>query len=143
MALARADGPSPPGSAYTYDWIENLLGLNMHSADTVLPQFQHPAVGEKIALGSNRMRLERVEPSRVLAWRSEDGNWVWSFVITDQVGTTRLISRSRFRLPTLAARIGMVPMEAATLITKRKMLHGSSSEPSVSSARRPSDYSVQ
>ena len=36
-------GPSPRGGAYTYDWIENLLGLNMHSADRVLPEFQHPA----------------------------------------------------------------------------------------------------
>src|SRR6185312_5121431 len=23
-------GPAPRGGAYTYDWIENLLGLNMH-----------------------------------------------------------------------------------------------------------------
>ncbi len=96
----------------------------MHSADTVLPQFQRPAVGEKIALGSNRMRLERVEPGRVLAWRSEDGNWVWTFVLTDQDGTTRLISRNRFRLPTLVARIGMVPMEGASLVMERKMLLG-------------------
>ena len=36
-------GPSPRGGAYTYDWIENLLGLNMHSVDRVLPEFQHPA----------------------------------------------------------------------------------------------------
>ena len=36
-------GPSPRGGAYTYDWIENLLGLDMHSADRVLPEFQHPA----------------------------------------------------------------------------------------------------
>ncbi len=70
------------------------------------------------------MRLDRVVPGRVLAWRSEDGNWVWTFVLTDQVGTTRLISRNRFRLTTLAARIGMVPMEAASLIMERKMLHG-------------------
>ena len=35
-------GPSPRGGAYTYDWIENLLGLDMHSADTVLPEFQDP-----------------------------------------------------------------------------------------------------
>jgi len=27
------------GGAYTYDWIENLLGLDMHSADAVLPEF--------------------------------------------------------------------------------------------------------
>ena len=66
-------GPSPRGGAYTYDWIENLLGLDMHSVDHVLPDFQHPAVGDTIGLGSNRMRLDRVEPARVLAWRSEDG----------------------------------------------------------------------
>src|SRR6266536_968098 len=30
-------GPSPRGGAYTYDWIENLLRLNMHSSDRVLP----------------------------------------------------------------------------------------------------------
>src|ERR1700687_6213105 len=74
-------GPSPRGGAYTYDWIENLLGLNMHSADRALPKFQHPQVGDAIVFGSNRMRLERIEPERVLAWRSEDGNWVWSFVL--------------------------------------------------------------
>ena len=39
-------GPAPRGGAYTYDWIENLLGLNMHSADRVLPEFQHPEIGD-------------------------------------------------------------------------------------------------
>src|SRR6266540_5212603 len=37
-------GPSPRGGAYTYDWIENLLGLDMHSVDRVLPEFQQPDV---------------------------------------------------------------------------------------------------
>ena len=117
-------GPSPRGGAYTYDWIENLLGLDMHSTDRVLPQFQHPQVGDTIGFGSNRMRLARVEPGRVLAWRSEDGNWVWTFVLRSEDGRTRLISRNRFRLPTLAARIGMTPMEPASLVMERKMLLG-------------------
>jgi hypothetical protein len=117
-------GPSPRGGAYTYDWIENLLGLNMHSADTVLSAFQHPEVGDTIGYGANRMRLERVEPEHVLAWRSEDGNWVWTFVLNQTNGTTRLISRNRFRLPRLADRIGMVPMEPASLLMERKMLLG-------------------
>jgi hypothetical protein len=117
-------GPSPRGGAYTYDWIENLLGLNMHSVDCVLPEFQHPEVGDTIGLGSNRMRLERVEPRHLLAWRSEDGNWVWTFVLRAHNGTTRLISRNRFRLPTIAARIGMLPMEPGSLLMERKMLRG-------------------
>jgi hypothetical protein len=117
-------GPSPRGGAYTYDWVENLIGLGMHSADHVLPEFQHPEVGDTIGYGKNRMRVERVEPERVLAWRSEDGNWVWTFVLEDEEGSTRLISRNRFRLPTLATRLGMIPMEPASLLMERKMLLG-------------------
>src|SRR3954471_19073360 len=55
-------GPAPRGGAYTYDWIENLLGLGMHSVDHVLEEFQHPRVGDVIGFGSNQMRVERVEP---------------------------------------------------------------------------------
>lgn len=99
-------GPSPRGGAYTYDWIENLLRLHMHTVDRVLPEFQHPETGDTIVLGTNRMRLERVEPEHVLAWRSEDGNWAWTFVMTEHDGTTRIISRNRYRRPTLAARSG-------------------------------------
>jgi hypothetical protein len=117
-------GPSPRGGAYTYDWIENLLGLDMHSVDRVLPEFQHPAIGDTIGFGKNRMRLERVEPEHVLAWRSEDGNWVWTFVLREHDQQTRVISRNRFRLPTLVARVGMLPMEPASLLMERKMLRG-------------------
>jgi hypothetical protein len=117
-------GPSPRAGAYSYDWIENFLGLNMHSADHVLAEFQHPQVGETIGLGSNQMRLERVEPEHVLAWRSQDGNWVWTFVLGGEGNRTRLISRNRFRLPTPIARLGMLPMEPASLVMERKMLRG-------------------
>jgi hypothetical protein len=117
-------GPGPRGGAYTYDWIENLLGLDMHSVDRILPEFQHPRVGDTIGYGSNRMRLERAEPERVLAWRSEDGNWVWTFVLEHGDGSTRLISRNRFRVPTLVARLGMLPVEPASLVMERKMLRG-------------------
>jgi hypothetical protein len=129
-------GPAPRGGAYTYDWIENLLGLDMHSADRVLPEFQHPHVGDTIGYGANRMRIERVEPEHVLAWRSEDGNWVWAFVLEKSDGSTRLISRNRFRLPTLAARLGMVPMEPASLVMERKMLLGIKERAERASAER-------
>jgi hypothetical protein len=117
-------GPSPRGGAYTYDWIENLLGLNMHSADRVLPEFQHPQVGDTIGYGPNRMRVEVVDLGRAFVWRSEDHNWVWSFILRERDGVTRLISRNRFRLPNLAARAGMLLMESASLVMERKMLLG-------------------
>src|SRR6478672_11945790 len=117
-------GPSPRGGAYTYDWIENLLGLDMHSADRVLHEYQHPHIGDTLGYGKNQMRYERVEPGRLLAIRSQDGNWVWSFVLDERDGKTRLISRNRFRLRSLAARVGMIPMEPASLVMERKMLRG-------------------
>jgi hypothetical protein len=112
------------GGAYTYDWIENLLRLDMHSVDRILPEFQHPQVGDTIGFGSNQMRVERVEPQQVLSWRSQDGNWVWTFVLAERDDMTMLISRNRFRLPTLGARIGMLPMEPGSVVMERKMLRG-------------------
>ncbi len=117
-------GPSPRGGAYTYDWIENRLGLDMHSTDYVLQEFQHPEVGDTVDFGARRMRLDRVETDKVLAWRSEDGRWVWTFVLESSDGGTRLISRNRFHLATRAARAGAVPMEAGSLVMERKMLRG-------------------
>jgi hypothetical protein len=118
-------GPSPRGGAYTYDWIENLFGLNMHSARHVLPEFQHPEVGDGFGYGANKMTFAIVEPEHVLATRSADGNWVWAFILRPEAdGTMRLISRNRFRLPSLRDRIGMIPMEPGSLVMERKMLLG-------------------
>jgi hypothetical protein len=117
-------GPRPRGGAYTYDWIENLLGLDMHSADTVIPDYQHPRVGEGFGFGANKMTFRIVEPERVLAIQSADGNWIWSFVLVERPAGTRLISRNRFRLPRMRDRIGMLPMELGSLVMERKMLYG-------------------
>jgi hypothetical protein len=63
----------------------------MHSVDHVLPEYQHPQLGDTIALGSSRMRIERVDPEHVLAWRSDDSKWVWTFVVKERDGRTRLL----------------------------------------------------
>jgi hypothetical protein len=70
------------------------------------------------------MSYKLVEPEHVLATRSADGNWVWAFVLEEQDGKTRLISRNRFRLPKLKDKVGMIPMEPGSLIMERKMLLG-------------------
>ena len=129
-------GPAPRGGAYTYDWIENLLGLNMHSVERVLPEYQDPQVGDTLDLGARRMRFERVESERVIAWRSDDRNWVWTFVLEQQGRTTRLISRNRYRQPTLAARVAMLPMEPGSLVMERRMLRGIKTRAERHSARK-------
>jgi hypothetical protein len=49
---------------------------------------------------------------------------VWSFILREEHGITRLVSRNRFRLPTLVSRVAMLFMEPASLVMERKMLRG-------------------
>ena len=117
------------GGAYTYDWIENLLGLNMHSASRILPQFQDLKVGDELPLGPGRpiMRVEVCDPEQTLAIRIADGNWVWIFALVAQDGQTRLISRNRIATPgaALPARVfNLLVMEPGSLVMERKMLLG-------------------
>jgi hypothetical protein len=60
------------GGAYTYDWIENLFGLGMHSADRILPQYQDLRVGDAQRLGARGpvLRVAILEPERALVLRS-------------------------------------------------------------------------
>ena len=117
------------GGAYTYDWIENLLGLNMHSANEILPQYQHIAVGDELPMGSGRpgMTVEVLDPPRTLAVRVADQNWVWIFALVPEGESTRLISRNRIATAALAP-VGRlfytVFMEPGSLVMERKMLLG-------------------
>jgi hypothetical protein len=120
-------GPGERGGAYTYDWIENLLGLDMHSVDRVLPQFQQVEVGDVVHDGQGRswMRFERVEPERVLASRSADGRWAWTFVLVEEGEWTRLLSRNRIRAGgSLGGRLALELMIPGSLVMERKMLRG-------------------
>ena len=118
------------GGAYTYDWIENLFGLGMRSANEILPQFQDLKVGDLLPLGSEnapRMRVEVVDPERALVVRSSDGNWVWAFGLYPEGKHTRLVSRNRIKMPggSALARVGWVfVMEPGSLVMERKMLLG-------------------
>jgi hypothetical protein len=116
------------GGAYTYDWIENLLGLDMHSAETVLPEFQELRIGDVLFSPSEGpgMRVERLEDEHVLAWCSEDRKSAWLFVLEEQDGGTRLLSRNRISLrgSSLGRRLGMLVIEPGSLVMERKMLLG-------------------
>jgi hypothetical protein len=120
-------GPGRAG-AYTYDWIENLFGLNMHSADRIVPEWQQLEVGDVLRSREGRpgMRVEILEPERIYSSRSEAGDWVWTFALVPKNGSTRLISRNRIAMKGAAAgqRLGMLVMEPGSLVMERKMLFG-------------------
>ena len=117
------------GGAYTYDWIENVLGLGMHSADRVLPQFQDLKVGDAQRLGSRGpvLRVAILDKERSMVLRSDDGNWIWAFSLAPTGMGTRLISRNRIAIPgasRLARALNTYVMEPGSLIMERKMLLG-------------------
>jgi len=117
------------GGAYTYDWIENLFGLGMHSADTILPEFQDLKAGDAQRLGARGpvLRVAVLEPRRALALRSDDGNWVWAFILVPGDTGTRLISRNRIAAPGGPAVTRLAyeyVMEPGSLVMERKMLLG-------------------
>jgi hypothetical protein len=116
------------GGAYTYDWIENLFGLDMHSATEVLPQLQGLKQGDQLPLPNGpTMRIEVLEAERTMVSRSEDGTWVWIFALRPAGGVTRLISRNRIATPgaPAAARlVNLLVMEPGSLVMERKMLLG-------------------
>ena len=117
------------GGLYTYDWIENLLGLHMHSVEVVLRQFQDVAVGDTQKLGKRgpTLRVAICDPGQALVVRSDDGNWVWAFLLERSGSGIRLISRNRISTPGASRPARLFYryfMEPGSLVMERKMLLG-------------------
>ena len=121
------------GGAYTYDWIENLFGLGMHSADRIHPEWQHlevgdtPSVREGAEAGPDAMRVRILEPEEALVTTSDEGKWVWAFILapSESGSRTRLISRNRIRSgESVGSRIGLALMTPGSWLMERKMLTG-------------------
>lgn len=117
------------GGAYSYDWINNLIGFQMHSASEILPEAQDLHVGDVLPHGSRgpRLRVRILEPGRALVLGSDAGNWVWAFALHRDGAATRLVSRNRFSFPGASAftrTIVLLGLEPGSLVMERKMLLG-------------------
>jgi hypothetical protein len=118
------------GGLYSYDWLDRLFGfLDRRSADRILPEFQHLAVGDTILLGPREaLTVSAIEPARalVLTYNAHDFEWVWQFGLYPMDnGQTRLVTRGTERF---AQNVGtwlfMRVMEPAAFVMTRRMLLG-------------------
>jgi hypothetical protein len=50
------------GGLYSYDWLENLIGCDVHSTDRILPQFQ-----TSLQVGDRLIRMARYAPCNPVA----------------------------------------------------------------------------
>jgi len=96
------------GGFYSYEWAENLVGLDIHNADRIVPEWQDLVVGDTVRLGradrfpDATLEVVALDPERSLVLRTpgERTWWVWSFVLDPLDGErTRLLVRSRIGLP--------------------------------------------
>ena len=121
------------GGFYSYDRLENLLGLDIHSADRVVPDWQQLEVGDEVRLAATvGLKAVIVEPGRALVLqgnlpiaRRPPFESTWAFILCEQPdGTTRLISRERYGYRRWWAPFVVEPTQAASFVMSRKMLLG-------------------
>jgi hypothetical protein len=121
------------GGMYSYDALENLTGLDMRTADRILPQWQDLKVGDVIPLepGGSGYTVDEIDPAHVLVLytdgdqETETGRlfraWnlvsTWVFMLdpvtavagdTDDGAQTRLIVRWQARMDLLPRRLNGV-----------------------------------
>lgn len=115
--------------AYSYDVLDRLAGLDMHSSQRIIPEYQNLGIGDVIPVANDGtgLRVHILEPNRVLGTLSDDGTWAWTWILEPLGERTRLLSRTRMDIrssPPLA-RLGVnALLIPASWIMERKMLLG-------------------
>ncbi|MBK5109842.1 MAG: SRPBCC family protein [Thermoleophilia bacterium] len=116
------------GGFYSYDWIENPFGLDIHSADRVVAEYQSPEAGERIALAPDGSGpdVELVEKDRLLVLREPGGGWTWTFMLEPSGDCTRLLVRNRWSNAgrPFFFRLFTTLIDPAVFVMERKTLRG-------------------
>jgi hypothetical protein len=129
---------------YSYDWLERLIGAGEFaeggSARRALPELQHLALGDTVALGpAGGLTVAVLEPARALALHyrmnlltaapAREGDpavldWTWAFLLHPvSAASCRLLARVRaeYRPRWLLPLIPLV-LEPVHFLMERKML---------------------
>ncbi len=134
------------GGFYSYEWIENLVGCDIHNADRIIPEFQNLHVGDGVQLAAMMpgIPVAIVEPERALVLysdtraggspiptlKSPGDFWAttWAFFLDETGdGATRLIARFKSDYnDTLLNKLmfGLPILEPISSLMQRKMLLG-------------------
>lgn len=124
------------GGFYSYDWLENVFGLQIHNTDEIKPVWQELKVGDFVRSAHDEWLcgkfkdkagwfVMRMDENRALVLRDEIEHGSWAFILKPVGETkTRLIIRARGSKP------ANLPLkffhysffEPAHFIMERKML---------------------
>jgi hypothetical protein len=122
------------GGFYSYDFLENLVGCDIHSADRINPEWQDVDVGDEVRFAPEiGLAVASLEQGRSLVLRggvpigrtAPPYDFTWSFVLRDGPDkTTRLLVRERYTYKRPWARLIVEPTEVLSFVMSRKMLRG-------------------
>jgi hypothetical protein len=122
------------GGFYSYDFLENLVGCDIHSADRIVPEWQHVQVGDEVRLAPEvGLVVAHLERGRALVLRGgvPMGNaappydFTWAFAVREESAeTTRLLLRERYAYKRPWAPLIVEPVQAVSFVMSQKMLRG-------------------
>lgn len=129
---------------YSYQWLENIVGLDFQNAENVVEEWQHPMVGEMLALGPDGTGLPivAIDPGRYLLAQLDIDlearpatpeprfalmSWLFFLEPLDDGRRCRVVSRWRIATSDdLATRIAYGPLFVEPIggVMDRRMLQG-------------------
>lgn len=116
------------GGWYSYDWLENLLGFDIHTAEQIIPEYQDTQVGTPICMSGSfcPSKVHVLEPYQWFGWQATDesGQPVWTFVFglfPEGENLTRLVVRESFN-PTFMPPAAVIALEIPDVVMELKML---------------------
>jgi hypothetical protein len=130
------------GGFYSYDWLENLFGLEIHSADAIVPEWQRLDVGDMVYSDNKRASgwiIVKVVPDEAMVMKQADMKvgqamnrndglgfeFQWTFALRPlPTGGTRLLVRERVAYGRRLTRRLMAPVGLVSFVMTRKMLLG-------------------
>jgi hypothetical protein len=122
------------GGFYSYDFLENLVGCDIHGADRIVPEWQSINVGGEVNLYPGvGLLVAHAEPGRALVLRGAvplgrtppPYDFTWAFVLREKPdGTTRLIVREHYEYSRRWSALLVEPVEIISSIMSQKMLRG-------------------
>ncbi len=120
------------GGFYSYDVLEQLIGLPITNADRVEERWQQLAQGDTVRLAPQAaLRVDRLAPESHLVLTGDSAgpqppfDFTWAFVLRPMPdGGTRLLVRERYRPTSWWGRIVVELTQPASSIMSARMLRG-------------------
>jgi hypothetical protein len=119
---------------YSYDFLENLVGCDIHSADRIVPEWQTVDVGSEVKFfPGGGLRVAQVEAERALVLCGGvpigqkpplcESTWAFSLYGRPD-GTTRLLVREHYASNKWWAPVLLGPTQLISSLMSRRMLLG-------------------